>query len=123
MEHNKILTPLELKVMNLIWALKKAFVKDVVNSWKEIKKPAYNTISTTIRILEEKGFIGHVAFGRTYEYYPLISKVNYQRNFLKTVVTNLFSGSTNNLISALLDNKNLTKEEIQEIEALITKNQ
>jgi len=122
-EHNKILTPLELKVMNLIWALKKAFVKDVINSWKENKKPAYNTISTTIRILEEKGFINHVAFGRTYEYYPLISKVNYQRNFLKTVVKNLFSGSTNSLISALLDNKNLTKEEIQEIEALITKNQ
>jgi len=121
MELNKILTPLELKVMNLIWSLKKAFVKDLINNWKEIKKPAYNTISTTIRILEDKGFIAHKAFGRTHEYFPIISKINYQKNFLKLAVKNVFSGSTNNLISALLDNKSLSEIEIKEIENIINK--
>lgn len=121
MEKNKILTPLELKVMNLIWALKKAFVKDLINNWKEAKKPAYNTISTTIRILEDKGFIAHKAFGRTYEYFPKISKTNYQKNFLAAALKNVFSGSANNLISTLLDSEKLSKQQIEDLETLISK--
>jgi len=63
----KILTPLELKVMNTLWVLEKAFVKDILKHWDEEPAPAYNTVSTIVRILAEKGFITHKAHGRTHE--------------------------------------------------------
>lgn len=99
----KILTPLELKVMNILWKLQKAHVKDILECWAETdNKPAYNTISTTIRILEEKQFVQHIAIGRTHQYVPFISQANYQRNLIGNVLQNAFQGSVSSLISALV---------------------
>ena len=67
----KLLTPLELKVMNILWSLKKAFVKEIIAQWPDQDSlPAYNTISTIVRILEEKGYVQHEAFGRSHQYFP-----------------------------------------------------
>jgi len=118
---SKLLTPLELKVMNILWKLEKAFVNHVLDEWNEDPKPAYNTISTTIRILEEKGFIQHEAFGRTHRYSPLISQSDYQKNLMTNIIQNAFSGSLSSLVSAIVDNEHLSNEEISEIQELINK--
>ncbi len=116
---SKLLTPLELKVMNLLWEKKEAFVKDLVEDWCQDPKPAYNTISTTVRILEEKGYIGHNAFGRTYQYFPLVKKNAYQKRLINNVIDNAFSGSMSSLVSALVEREQISNEEIEALKALI----
>lgn len=116
---SKILTPLELKVMNLLWKHKKAFVKDLLADWPKGEKPAYNTVSTTVRILEDKKYVNHEAFGRTHQYFPLISKLEYQKRHISNVLENVFAGSAKTLISALVDDSKLSNKEIGEIEDLL----
>lgn len=118
---NRLLTPLELRVMNILWKLKEAFVKDILESWIEEDKPAYNTISTTVRILQEKGYVDHKAYGRTHQYFPLVSKFDYQKRFLKNAVDNVFSGSMTNLVSALMEDKAMSENELQKLEDFIDK--
>lgn len=115
----QVLTPLELKIMNVLWELKKAFVKDVLNKWDEKPLPAYNTISTKIRVLEKKGVIKHKAYGNTHEYFPIISKEEYQKLFLKNTVDKLFNGSVNSLINSVVSSENLSMRELDEIKLLI----
>lgn len=117
----KLLTPLELKVMNILWGLKKAFVKEIISKWAEEPEPAYNTISTIVRILEEKGFVGHEAFGRSHQYFPVISKGKYQQHLLKNVMENVFSGSLTGMVSSLLNNEAVSKDELAELKDLIEK--
>lgn len=117
----KILTPLELKVMNILWGLEQAFVNDVLEAWNEYPKPAYNTISTTLRILAEKGFIHYQAFGRTHRYYPLISQSDYQKNLMSNIIQNAFSGSVSSLVSAIVDNEYISDAELAEIQELLNK--
>jgi len=74
------LTNKEEKVMQVLWDLKRGFVKDLLEEFPE-PKPHYNTISTIIRILEEKGFVGHKAYGNTHQYYPKISRNVYRKHF------------------------------------------
>lgn len=119
----RILTPLELQVMNLLWEKENVFIKDLLDAWpldKLGKKPAYNTISTIVRILEkDKGFIGYKAYGRTHEYFPLISKNDYQKSFLKNAIANVFSGSVTSLVSALVDDEKVNQEELDELKKLL----
>ncbi len=118
---SKLLTPLELKVMNILWKLKSGFVKDVVEGWLEQPVPAYNTVSTTIRILQEKGFVGFNSVGRGYEYYPLIGKFRYQQSLIVHVLENAFAGSASSLISALVSEEKISEQELHEIRALLDK--
>jgi len=115
----KLLTPLELKVMNVLWRLKKAFVKDILSNWPEREKPAYNTVSTTVRILQEKEFVAHETIGRGHEYFPTLSKVEYQKMHIKSVLENVFAGSTSSLVSALVEDKGLSRTEIDDIKDMI----
>ncbi|MCB0516012.1 MAG: BlaI/MecI/CopY family transcriptional regulator [Chitinophagales bacterium] len=120
----KLLTGLELKVMNVLWKKKKAFVKDILDQWSDKETlPAYNTVSTTVRILEEKGYIDHEAHGRTHCYFPTMSKLQYQKIHIQHVLENVFSGSHTSLISALMGNtdQNLSDTEWEEIKAMIDK--
>lgn len=115
----KILTPLELKVMNILWRLEKGFVKDIRTNWDEQPPPAYNTISTIVRILAEKGYVGHQAHGRTHEYHPVISREDYQGTFLNNALKNVFKGSASTLVSTLMDNDKISDEELEELKRLI----
>ena len=124
MQEHKLLTALELKVMNILWKLKKGYVKDIVDAWPEKEKPAYNTISTILRILQDptkKGFVGHEIHGRSHEYFPLVNKSQYQKRHIKSVLANVFSGSMNGLVSSLLDDKKLSKDELSALKKLIEK--
>ena len=121
--NQKMLTPLELKVMDVLWALGKGFVKDILENWPDEPRPAYNTISTIVRILQDKkDFISHEAHGRTHEYYPLISKEEYQQMFIENAVEKVFSGSVSSLVSALMDTDNVSKEELDELKRLLDEN-
>jgi len=108
------LTKAEDQVMQVLWKLEKAFVKDIIEQLPE-PKPAYNTVSTIIRILENKGFVDHTSYGKTYEYYPIVSKESYSKFTVLNVLQNYFGGSMQNLVSFFAKSENLS---LQEIEAL-----
>lgn len=94
----KELTKAEDQIMQILWKLEKGFVKDIMDHLPE-PKPAYNTVSTIVRILEKKGFVGYKAYGKTHEYYPLIAKEKYTRFYLNNLVKGYFNGSFQNLVS------------------------
>lgn len=116
-----ILTPLELKVMGVLWKLEHAFVKDILEHWPDSPKPAYNTVSTIVRILQDKkkGYIDHESHGRAHQYFPVISKEDYQQMFLENAVEKVFSGSVTSLLSTLMDNESVSKEELEELRKLL----
>ena len=110
----KQLTKSEEEIMQFLWKLKKGFVKEIVEQFKD-PKPAYNTVSTVIRILEEKEFISHKTFGRTHQYFPIVSKKEYSRKFLNRIVKNYFENSTSKMFSFLSDNEDLSISEIEKL--------
>ncbi|MFT6147378.1 MAG: putative transcriptional regulator [Saprospiraceae bacterium] len=121
--NNNLLTPLELKVMNVLWKIKKGFVNDILSNWDaddDDKQPAYNTVSTIVRILKDKKqFVGHKAYGRSHEYFPLILKKEYQTNFLDNAVDNLFAGSFSSLVSTFVNKDNISENELEALKKLI----
>jgi BlaI family transcriptional regulator, penicillinase repressor len=116
----KELTRAEEQVMQILWKLGKGFVKDVVEEFDE-PKPAYNTVSTIIRILETKGFIDHTAYGKTYEYFPTISRDEYKRKTLKTFVGGYFNNSFRQLVSFFSKENDLSAQELEEMINLMQK--
>ena len=79
------LTPTEERIMQVIWKLDRAFVKDIIELMPE-PKPPYNTVSSVVRLLEKKEFLGHKAYGKTYEYFPIISIEEYSKRTFKTLL-------------------------------------
>jgi predicted transcriptional regulator len=114
----KELTNAEEQIMHILWKLKKGFVNDIIEQMPE-PKPAYNTVSTIIRILETKGVVGHKAYGKTHEYFPLVSKEDYSQGFLNGFVKNYFSNSYKNLVSSFSNNDHLSTKEVEEIIAML----
>jgi BlaI family transcriptional regulator, penicillinase repressor len=112
------LTRAEEQVMQVLWTLKKAMVHDLLSRFPN-PKPAYNTVSTIIRILEQKGFVDHKAYGRTYEYFPLISKQDYTKTHFKNFVTNYFGNSYKTLASFFTHEENLSLRELEDIRKLM----
>ena len=114
------LTKAEEKVMQILWKLKKAFVKDVIEEM-DPPKPPYNTISSVVRILVEKGFVGYKAYGRTYEYFPKISKLQYKKFTFGQMLRNYFDGSYETMFSYMVDEEQISDSEITEIKKIIDK--
>ena len=114
----KELTKAEEQIMQVLWKLQKARVQAVIDEL-EPPKPAYNTVSTIVRILEKKGFVGHESKGRAHLYFPLISRDNYRKFALDNLVRSYFSGSLSNLVSFFTQKKNLSHRELQSIKAII----
>lgn len=112
------LTKTEEKVMQILWNLKRGFVKDVIERMGE-PQPPYNTISSLIRILEKKGFVDHKAYGKTHEYFPAISKLAYRSFTFKNFVTNYFEGAPENVLSFIVKEENLGQEDIQKMLGLL----
>ena len=108
------LTRAELEIMQIMWSLGKGFVNDVLAVMPE-PKPAYNTVSTIIRILEKKGFVAHNSYGKSHEYYPLVDKDSYTGCFMNSVLNNFFDGSASRMVSFLSSNKSISLEEADEI--------
>ena len=108
------LTKAEEEIMRVLWQLQKGFVKDVLAELPT-PKPAYNTVSTIIRILEKKGLVGYTAYGKTHEYYPLITEEEYRRFQTEQLMTNYFDGSLKKLVSFFVQDKNISLKEADEI--------
>ena len=114
----KELTRAEEEIMQILWAVERGFVKDILDRMPS-PKPAYNTVSTIVRILEKKGFVGYKAYGKTHEYFPLVSKEDYKSKLMKTVVKNYFSNSFQQMVSFFAGDKKLSVKELEEIKELM----
>lgn len=110
----KELTKAEEQVMQILWKLEKGFVKDIMDEMPE-PKPAYNTVSTIVRILEKKGFADHNAYGKSHEYFPLMSRDEYTRSFMKNFMRNYFSGSFKEMVSFFAKEDNMSLHELDEL--------
>ena len=118
MESEK-LTNKEEEVMQVLWKLENAFVKDMLPLFTE-PKLHYNTLSTIIRNLEEKGYVGHRQFGNTHEYFPVISKEDYQNHFvLKKIIGNYFNHSYKDLVAYFARNEKVSPDELRAIIKMI----
>lgn len=116
----KELTKAEEQIMQVLWDLEKAFVKDIIDLLPE-PKPAYNTVSTIIRILETKRFIDHEAFGKSHRYYPIISKEDYKSYATEKLMTGYFENSVESMFSFFVKEKKIDLKEADEILKLIEK--
>ncbi|MCF8388965.1 MAG: BlaI/MecI/CopY family transcriptional regulator [Bacteroidales bacterium] len=114
----KELTKAEEQIMQILWKLEKVFVKDILDRMPE-PKPAYNTVSTIVRILQRKGFVGHKAYGKTHEYFPLVSKKEYTRSFFRGFVKNYFGNSYKAVTSFFAKEEKLSLKELEEIKQLM----
>lgn len=110
----KELTKAEKEVMQILWRLKKGFIKDILEKFPD-PRPAYSTISTIIRILQDKGFVNYRAYGRTYQYFPVISKDDYTKAHMSNFVKDYFSNSYQKMVSFFAREDSITVEEMQEI--------
>lgn len=116
------LTNKEEKIMQILWKLKKAFVKEVMAEITE-DQPHYNTLSTIIRNLEEKGFVSHNAFGNTHQYFPVVKIEDYRKRFMNTAIDTYFDSSYKNMVSFFAKEEKISAEELREILAMIEKKQ
>ena len=116
----KELTKAEEQIMQILWKLEQGFVKDILEHLPK-PKPAYNTVSTIVRILEKKGFVSYKAYVKTHEYYPVLSKEEYTRSFLKRFVENYFSDSFQDMVSFFAKEKDISISELESMIKMITK--
>jgi BlaI family penicillinase repressor len=116
----KELTRAEEQLMQILWQLNEGYVKDVMEYLPE-PKPAYNTVSTIIRILETKGFVGHNAFGKSHQYYPLITKEQYQSFATDKLMSGYFDNSVQHMFSYFVKKEKIDLKEADEIMKLIEK--
>ena len=114
------LTNKEEEIMHILWKLEKAFVKEVMVEI-EGEKPHYNTLSTMIRNLEEKGYVSYNAYGKTHQYYPIVNKEDYRKRFMNTAIENYFNNSYKNMVSFFAKEEKISVEELKEIISLIEK--
>src|ERR1700748_2295194 len=116
--HIKELTKAEEQVMQILWQLNEAIVKDIIEEMPD-PKPAYNTVSTVVRVLEGKGFIDHKAYGNSHVYFALISNEEYKKFTFDKMMNNYFSNSYESLVSFIANEKKLGVQELDELTKLI----
>lgn len=115
------LTKTEEPIMQIIWRLNKVFVKDIIEELPE-PKPPYNTISSIVRILEEKGMVGHEAFGRTHQYFPIVSQSAYRKGLIALITSDYFGGSYSQLLSHIVSDQPIPPNEVEELKQIIKNN-
>ena len=116
----KELTRAEEQLMQILWQIKKGVLKDVMEHLPE-PKPAYNTVSTFIRILESKGFVGYTAIGKSHQYFPLVSKEEYQNFATDKLMNGYFDNSVKRMFSYFVNKEKIDMNEADEIIELIEK--
>jgi predicted transcriptional regulator len=114
------LTNKEEEIMHILWKLEKAFVKDVMAEITE-DQPHYNTLSTIIRNLEEKGYVSHQAYGNTHQYFPIVSMEKYRKAFMSNAIEHYFNNSYKSMVSFFAEEEKISAEELREILAIIEK--
>lgn len=118
----KLLTKAEEQVMQVLWKLDKAFLRDIVETMP-VPKPHQNTVATLLKILIEKEFVAVNVLGRQHEYYPLLSKEEYSKQTMKQMVKGYFEGSFSNIVSFMVKENNISIEELESLLQQIRKQQ
>lgn len=118
----KKLSKREEQFMQVLWDLKRAFIKEIIEKLPE-PKPHYNTVSTIIRILEEKGFVAHESFGNSHRYFPLMTKEDYQQQAVGDVLKNYFDNSYQKMVTYFAKEEKISQEELEDILKLIQNKQ
>ena len=118
MKEIRELTRAEEQIMQVLWEIERGTIHDILARIPD-PQPAYNTVSTIVRILEQKGFTDHKAYGRTHEYFPLINKKEYTKVHFRNFVTNYFGNSFHSLASFFTKEETLTIKELEEIKKLM----
>lgn len=106
------LTKAEEEIMQLIWQRGPCLVSDLLDDMGD-PRPPHSSVSTIVRILEKKGFVSHKAYGRTYEYFPLITKEDYSKSRLEKLASDYFSGSFRDMVSFLVEEESLDPKELE----------
>ncbi|RZK49486.1 MAG: BlaI/MecI/CopY family transcriptional regulator [Pedobacter sp.] len=114
----KDLTKAEEQIMQIMWQLESAFVKEIMDYLPE-PKPAYNTVSTIVRILQNKGFIGHEAYGKAHKYHPIISREAYKRHATNKLLGNYYENSVESMFSFFVKEEKLDVSDVDEILKMI----
>lgn len=115
------LTAKEEEVMQILWDLERAMVREIMTSLPNSDQP-YTTVASIVRILEKKGFVSHKPYGKTHEYFSLISKTEYRRRKFKGLITQYFDNSIESVVSFLVKEEKIDAREVEELTRLITKN-
>lgn len=110
----KGLTAKEEEIMGYFWKKGPLFVKEMLAFYEE-PKPHFNTLSTIVRGLEEKGFLGHRTYGNTYQYYPVVSEADFRKRTLHNVVSKYFNNSYLNAVSSLVEEEEISLRELKEL--------
>ena len=110
----------EEQIMQILWKLEKGFIKEIIEEMPE-PKPHYNTVSTIVRILSDKGYVGHNTFGNTHQYYPLLEKENYQQDAISDVLKKYFDNSYSKMVAHFAKEENISQNELEDILNLIKK--
>jgi predicted transcriptional regulator len=113
------LTKTEERIMQVIWELDKCFVKDIIDRLDDDPKPPYTTVSSVVRILENKGFVGHKAYGKTHEYFPVVSREDYGKFSFKRMFREYFGGQPEKVLSFMINEEKLSPEEIGQLKKFI----
>ncbi|MEZ5490279.1 MAG: BlaI/MecI/CopY family transcriptional regulator [Gammaproteobacteria bacterium] len=116
---SKTLTDGELRVMDVLWSLKSASVKEVTSVLQQQSRIAYSTVQTTLRILERKGYVSHTISGRTFIFQPIVEKDKASKEALKKVLNSFFNDSPHSLVANLLEDEELDEAEIRRLKELI----
>lgn len=116
----KRLTRKEEEAMKILWKARKGFIRELIELHPE-PKPFYTTFSSVIRGLEEKGFVGHKAYGKNHEYYPLVKKEEYRKIFMSKVVKDYFGSSYKNVVSFFVNEKKLSTDDLKKLIRIIEK--
>ena len=118
-EQKKLLTETELELMNLLWQLGEGSVRDVIAALPEDRKLAYTSVSTMLRILEQKGVLDTRKVGRGHIYRPLLAREDYQARSVNHLLDKVFDGASSQLVRRLLDTRNLSEAELKAIQAML----
>lgn len=110
----KELTKAEEQIMQVIWRLKTCYIKEIVAALPE-PKPAYNTVGTFLKILENKGFVTREKTGNVYAYSPTVDKRHYSHQNFQSLVSKYFNGSTENLLSFMVEEKELSLDQVERL--------
>jgi BlaI family penicillinase repressor len=114
----KDLTKAEEQLMQALWKMQRAFIREIIDQMPE-PKPVHSSVSTIMRVLETKGLVGYDAFGKSHRYYPLISREEYKRFQLMKLMVNYFDNSAQKLFSFFIDEQKIPEEDVKEINKML----
>lgn len=110
----KTLTKAEEQIMQVLWSVGKGFSRDILDALPQ-PKPHQNTVGTILKILQDKGFVGANLIGRNHEYYALVSKEDYSKSSVKSLVKGYFDGSFSNMVSFFVKEKSMSVEDLEKL--------